>query len=238
MTIFGMLRVKNEARWIADVIGSLNRVCDRIFVMDDNSTDGTAQICAGLGATVYHSPFKDLDEARDKNWLLKKIEAHWDGSKAWVLLIDGDEVLEADGPDKIREAAESDAINAYSFKILYLWNDAQTVRVDGILGRFFRGSMFRLMSGLEFGATRVNGNLHCSSVPTRFANGSRKTNIKLFHLGYMYHEDRIRKWEWYNRVDPNNINEDRYQHMVIGDILPPDTVTMHAGPLKLESLNG
>lgn len=231
-----MLRVKNEARWIADVLKSLERACDRIFVMDDHSTDATASICESAGATVFHSPFDGLDEARDKNWLLGKIEECWDGEKAWILLIDGDEILEQAGPEKIKEVAKSDVANAYAFKILYLWNDPQTVRTDGIYGRFLRGSMFRLVRGLQFGKSRVNGNLHCSSVPSRFAAGVKTTDITLYHLGYMDKADRVRKFEWYNGIDPNNHVEDNYKHCVIGDIFPADSVFVHGGPLRLEKL--
>ena len=34
MTVFGMLRVRNEARWIEEVLRAALPVCERIFVLD------------------------------------------------------------------------------------------------------------------------------------------------------------------------------------------------------------
>jgi glycosyltransferase involved in cell wall biosynthesis len=71
------MRIKNEARWIKRVIESTYPLCERIFVMDDHSTDDTLEICRGLDERVhvYESPFPehDLDESRDKNWLYDKV---------------------------------------------------------------------------------------------------------------------------------------------------------------------
>jgi glycosyltransferase involved in cell wall biosynthesis len=46
----------NEARAIGEVIGNIPAFADTIIVADNNSTDGTAAIAAGLGATVVHEP--------------------------------------------------------------------------------------------------------------------------------------------------------------------------------------
>lgn len=97
-----MLRIRNEERWIAEVIESVMPLCDRIFIMDDHSTDGTLEVCLRYPkVTVFCSPFEGLNEARDKNWLLDQIMRECEAS--WVLCIDGDEVLERNGPDIIRE---------------------------------------------------------------------------------------------------------------------------------------
>jgi hypothetical protein len=60
----------------------------------------------------------------------------------------------------------------------------------------------------------------------------------LWHLGYNDLEDRVRKYAWYNQMDPNNQPEDCYRHMVQGDIteIPADAVLRHAGPLRLQML--
>src|SRR5437899_367770 len=97
----GVFRVKNEARWIERSVRSVLPVCDRVLVMDDHSTDDTAAICRSLGVEVVESPFFDLNEARDKNWLLDQVKADW------ILMIDGDEVL-ASGHAALRNGMRSD----------------------------------------------------------------------------------------------------------------------------------
>lgn len=233
MQIAAMLRVKNEARWIAEVIDSLARVCSPIIVMDDHSDDETAAICEAHGAIVYPSPYEGIDEARDKDWLLRKVEAHCEMG-SYVLCIDGDEVLEPNGPDKVRAMA-STGVDAFKFKVLYLWDSREQVRTDGVYSRFARPSMFRLQPGMSFKRTGSHANFHCSSVPAAYLGRCMDVNISLLHLGYMDRADRLRKYEWYNRIDPGNRVEDGYRHIVQGDIpeVPAHARLAHAGPLKL-----
>jgi glycosyltransferase involved in cell wall biosynthesis len=237
MKIAAMLRIRNEERWIVEVIASLLPIAERIFVLDDHSTDGTRELCRGFAEVELHeSPFEGLDETRDKNHLLDKILPH---DPEWVICVDGDEVLESNGAAKIRDLACRPAA-AYSFRVLYLWDTPQTVRMDGVYGRFYRPSMFRLHANRKarFRTTTAGGNLHCSSVPQEHLPLSARTDVALLHYGYIDRDMRLRKYEYYNRVDPGNDNEDRYRHIVQGDIeaVPSFVPLRHAGPLKLQSL--
>jgi hypothetical protein len=65
------------------------------------------------------------------------------------------------------------------------------------------------------------------------------TDIKFWHYGYMDREDRIKKYRYYQSVDPNNELEDGYRHIVQGDIpeVPADAVLKVAGPLKLQRID-
>lgn len=100
-----------------------------------------------------------------------------------------------------------------------------------------RPSLFRTARGLRFQTTTCGGNLHCSSIPQQLLRHSIRAEIKLHHLGYMHRADRLRKFEWYNRVDPNNTAEDCYRHVVQGDVpeVPADMKLRHAGPLTLKA---
>lgn len=235
MTFVAMLRVKNEARWIERVIRSLQPLCERVYVLDDHSEDYTLDICRSIpGVVAFESPFRGLDESRDKTWLVNQIREF---PADIVVAIDGDEVLEPGGQEKIRRAARRG--NAWTMQVLYLWNDDRTVRVDGVYSRMCRPSMFRL-SACTRGFLRTpfgNGaNLHCSSVPQELLHGARPTDIRLLHLGYRDREDRLRKYEFYCRIDPNNPAEDGYRHIVQGDLpeIPAAARLRHAGPLTLQ----
>jgi glycosyltransferase involved in cell wall biosynthesis len=233
MKIAAMLRVKNEARWITDVIASIRELCAEIIVLDDHSTDDTAALASAAGAKVIESPFELLDESRDKNFLLTLVS---EKCPDWVLCIDGDEVLE---PGEYNHYKVVPLIlnrarwDAYSLWIRYLWDSPSQIRTDGIYRKFSRPSLFRLKRGQAFRNTRYGGNLHCGNVPD-FMRGELLP-VSLLHYGYMHREDRIRKYEWYNTVDPKNPFEDGYRHMVIGDIFPAESKFRHAGPLKLEA---
>lgn len=244
-TFFGFLRVRNEARWIERVVQALQPLCQKIFVFDDNSSDETPLLCAQLGCTVYRSPFEGIDEARDKNWLLEKI---WQespprepgpGSQTWIIAIDGDEELEPAGPAKVRNAAVGDT-HSLAFKIIYLWDTPDQIRRDGLYGRFTRGSAFRMISPLHsFRTTDRKTNFHCGSVPRQLMGMTRNCDVRLFHYGYLEKADRLRKYEFYNRLDGGNRMEDCYRHMVQGDVpeVPADAKLLHAGPLELCALD-
>lgn len=242
-----MLRVKNESRWIAEVIQSLLPLCDRVFVFDDHSEDDTKTITQQQGSAmrVFSSPFSGLNEARDKNWLYDRVIAECE--PRWVLCIDGDEVLEKRGPQEIRnwcaiqEAPEfaplGPGATSGKFKIEYLWNDPQTVRVDRIYGDFWRPSLFRpfhadpdkpddlkVLAECRWRATpfgrKVDGNepnLHCSSVPQRFIHGAKMVPVRLKHYGYMERAQRVAKMDWYTSIDWHNESEGHYLHMIQGD---------------------
>lgn len=252
MPIFGVLRIKNEARWIDRVVRSIQPVCDEILVLDDHSTDETAAICRRLGARVYPSRMKGLDESRDKDWLLERAirrvpqeDQHWlDGnpnSPYWILAIDGDEELVQKDIEMLRGLARQDGPHAWSLRILYLWNAANVWRTDGVYGRFSRPSLFRLMNR-KFRYQKTpwgNGaNFHCSSIPQELLGHARSSEVRLIHWGYIDRDLRKRKYDWYNQIDANNVGEDCYRHIVQGDdpAIPPNLQLRWAGPLKLEPL--
>lgn len=233
----GMLRVRNEARWIGEVIASILPLCSHVFILDDHSTDATVRICSAFErVTVFESPFTGLNEARDKNWLYDQIIAFCEPQ--WILCIDGDEVLDEGGARAICEScAGADAPHAFALKIEYLWNDPRTVRTDRIYGDFWRPSLFRpfhenpmvpdsrtLLREFRFMSTpfgrRRNGdepNLHCSSVPQRFLHGFKFCPARLKHYGYMLREWRVKKLDYYTSIDWKNAAEDCYRHMCQGD---------------------
>jgi glycosyltransferase involved in cell wall biosynthesis len=244
--IVAALRVKNESRWLADVLRSVSW-CDAIYLFDDHSTDGTPAIARECGAVVMASPFDDFNEARDKEYLITMVAAkHKIGT--WVLMIDGDEVLEPQGEGLIRSMIASNPIQlSFSLRILYLWNSRKKIRVDGVYGQFKRPSLFRLVGRYSFKKSGINGNIHCSCVPVANFVSHARCPAALLHLGYMEKVDRIRKWEWYNALDPVNMREGydpahpergSYPHMIQGDIpqVPANIVLKHSGPLELRDL--
>jgi Glycosyl transferase family 2 len=231
VNIVGAIRVKNEARWIKRVVDAMSPLCQRIVVLDDHSDDDTATICDDLECDVISSPFEHLNEAGDKNFLISRC-----GSADWILMMDGDEVLLPDGVDMIRKCAQQSTALAFSFHILYAWDREDQIRTDGIYRDFWRGRMFRPVSGSRFEGKAPG--FHCYSVPPLQRASEQRIPGRVLHLGYLHRADRIRKYQWYNRMDPNNEAEDWYRHMVQGDLpeVPAGATLKHAGPLRLEKI--
>jgi len=236
--IAAMLRIKNEARWIRAAVASILPVCERVFVLDDHSSDGSGEICRSFGekVVVIPSPFEGIDETRDKNLLLSEVTRC---APQWCLCIDGDEILEPSGPDHLLAAISHASCQCYSMRIVYLWNRPDAMRVDGVYGRFWRPSLFRPQAGLWFRTTSYGGHFHCGNVPADLLHSSATLPARLYHLGYMCREDRLKKYYWYNRIDPGNEDEDCYRHMIQGDLpeVPAHLALKHAGPLKIARLS-
>lgn len=237
MRVAAMLRVKNEARWIKRVVEAALRVCQRAYVLDDHSTDGTFEILDAMpNVCVYPSPFEGLDETRDKDYILGFVnKSEWD----WVLAVDGDEELLASDAPVLLEWMQHSQHHALTLQVIYLWNDDQTIRTDGVYSRMCRPSAFRPSHGERFVSTNAHGNLHCTNVPYNLIHGSIRCPVRLLHYGYMHQDDRLRKFAYYNDVDPGNRREDYYRHIVQGDVpdVPADAQLKHAGPLTLEPIS-
>lgn len=213
-------------------------LCEHLYFLDDKSTDESAAIAASIpNVTVWPMPdglAATNSEAAHKNWMLAHVVAK--SNPVWIFHLDSDEILTPESIPLIR-ANLNTPHKCMSFRVRYLWNDEHTVRVDGVYGQFARQSMFRPVEGAQF--TGNPPGFHCGSTPMSLWNSCCYPGAELLHLGYLHREDRIRKFHWYQEQDKDNWLEDRYLHMVIGDIpeLPADAVRKHGGPLKLEPLN-
>jgi glycosyltransferase involved in cell wall biosynthesis len=235
--IVGLMRVKNEERWIARSVTSLKRIADVVFMLDDHSTDRTPVIARACGAKVVPSPFEGTNEVRDKDFILEYAIEHAGpfAGNDWAIMIDGDEVI--DDPwvilNDMEEAAKT--ARALSLRVLYYWNDEETIRMDGVYGKFYRPSAWPIGTDprARFRETEFGGNFHCGSVPGVFTRYHMRSGARIWHYGYMLKEDRIRKYHWYNKMDPNNAVEDGYRHMVVGDLFPESSRFKWGGPLRL-----
>jgi len=216
LSVIGAMRIKNETQWIRRSIESQLDICGKVLVLDDHSTDDTRDIVRSFGSrcVLIESPFEGVDEGRDKSFLLKHLIA---ADPEWVLLIDGDEVLEKGAGDVIRREMMVERVVSYRLRVAYFWDSENKVRVDGIYANFSRPSLFRVrgQSGLYF-PTGAGGNFHCGSCPEglRGGEGGIVSDARIKHYGYLTWEERQRKYEFYNKLDPNNQAEDCYRHIV------------------------
>jgi glycosyltransferase involved in cell wall biosynthesis len=98
------LITKNESADIAACLQSLGGIADEIVVVDDFSTDGTPEICQGLGARVLTRRFDGF--AAQKQFALDQTAG------TWALSLDADERLTPAGVAEIRVLMNSNAAHA------------------------------------------------------------------------------------------------------------------------------
>jgi glycosyltransferase involved in cell wall biosynthesis len=223
--VLGIMRIKNEAEWIQHSLESQlgyagwegSGICDKVLVLDDHSTDETRTICRSFGenrVVLFESPFQGIDEGRDKNLLLQYAIM---ANPEWVVCIDGDEVLERAAVATLKSEFASPQVCAYAPRVLYFWDSLETVRVDGVYANFRRFSAFRVRgqntSALLFPATGKAG-FHCGNAPQGLTGQWLSSAANIKHYGYVDRDQRQRKFEWYNKIDPNNESEDCYRHII------------------------
>jgi len=96
---------KNEARNIEDCLRSV-AWAQEIVVVDQYSTDGTADMAKGLGARVYQESWKGF--ARQKNCAVEKATGDW------ILSLDADERITVPLKEEIEETmGRKDAFHGY-----------------------------------------------------------------------------------------------------------------------------
>lgn len=147
-----IILTKNAESLIADCIDSLS-FCDEIIVVDDYSTDRTADIAKMMGASVY--PYSSESFAKKRNLGLKKAKGKW------VIYLDADERLSDELRDRIKKItqAKHDIYSAYRLyrKNFYLGNHEWPVLEK--LERLFKRTKLEEWYGELHETARVDGEI-------------------------------------------------------------------------------
>lgn len=164
--------VKNEARLISQCLESAQRVAGQLVVVDTGSTDQTPQLALEAGAEVYHHPWRDsFSEARNHSLDYARGE--------WILILDGDEVLDPETTHLIEELDLSDrAPDAYLFEVRNFTTDRAVKEESGLISqvRLFRNSPAHRYGGL------VHNQLH--NTETHELLSGPVVPIQILHYGY------------------------------------------------------
>lgn len=96
--IVGIALVRNEDRFIAQVLRNALDFCDLIHVADHQSTDRTPEILAALAAESPKLDVRRIREPRESNALL----APYVSTPTWIFGIDGDEIYDPAGLTRLR----------------------------------------------------------------------------------------------------------------------------------------
>jgi len=118
--------VKNENANLARCLRSVQGLVDEMVVVDTGSTDDTVAIATSFGAKVAHFAWID-DFAAARNESLR----HCTGD--WVLVLDGDESVDALDHALIRKACTEDGPAGYFLTLRSYFLDASGVMLDQII---------------------------------------------------------------------------------------------------------
>lgn len=106
MTVSVVIIAINEEEWIENCLLSAKQVADQIIVVvDDRTTDKTAEIAKKMGANVFVHKFTGFSEM--KNFAFSK------ATSDWIFSLDGDERISKELADQIKKVV-SQPTNRYA----------------------------------------------------------------------------------------------------------------------------
>ncbi|MBF0387015.1 MAG: glycosyltransferase family 2 protein [Candidatus Omnitrophica bacterium] len=114
--ITAVIIVKDEEERVVKAIASARAVADEIIVVDDHSTDRTAEVARGLGCKVVIRALNDAFGAqRNAGAALARND--------WILMIDADEVIPDKSLEEIRRLfaneVDSDALSVRIVNVMF-----------------------------------------------------------------------------------------------------------------------
>ena len=104
--ISACLIVKNEERFLAQCLRSIQPLVDEIVVVDTGSRDQTRQIAAEFGARLFDFKWTG-DFAAARNESLRHAQGQW------ILIVDADECVRPFDPSKLRRMLRASSNAAY-----------------------------------------------------------------------------------------------------------------------------
>jgi len=150
--ISAIILTKNAENVIADCIDSV-LFCDEVIIIDDYSTDRTAELAKHLGASVF--PYSSESFAKKRNLGLSKAKGKW------ILYLDSDERVSPELRDAIKTVLErkKDIYAAYRLnrKNFYLGNNEWPTMEK--LERLFKKTKLEEWYGDLHESPRVNGDI-------------------------------------------------------------------------------
>jgi glycosyltransferase involved in cell wall biosynthesis/Tfp pilus assembly protein PilF len=164
------LIARNEEKFIARCLASVRSLADQIVVVDTGSTDRTVEIAKEHGAEVHSFPWCD-DFSAARNAALDRVRGDW------VLVLDADEELTAEGREVLLQEMRAGDVMAYRLPMVDVGKEDE--------GCSYVPRLFRNAPAL-FYVGRIHEQVFSSIEVRRSEWGmeSRLSKATLLHHGY------------------------------------------------------
>lgn len=197
--------VRNEEhRYLRQALETHRPWIDRAVIIDDGSTDSTVALCRemleGIPLTLIVNPdslFADEVNLRKQQW-----ETTVATGPEWILNLDADEILTTDF-GIVRNQLLGGTEDAIYFRLFDMWSKTH-YRDDEYWQAHAYYRPFLVRYRPEWSYEWKETPQHCGRFPLtiqHFAYGCHSPRVK--HYGWARAEDRIRKYERYQALDPD-----------------------------------
>lgn len=215
--------VKNEgSRFLRQVLQEHRKYIDEAVIIDDGSTDNTADICREvLQGIPLHlirnnvSRFSHESELRKQQW-----EAVVKTNPEWILSLDADEIFEAGFPGELDSLLRADNCDLFCFRLYDFWDDNH-YREDMYWRSHQSYRPFLLRYREDFTYLWNDLPQHCGRLPENiFELPHQLSSLRLKHLGWSKPEYRLEKYLRYMLLDPDGQYGWKEQYLSILDQHP------------------
>lgn len=205
-----MITRNEQGRYLDQVLTEMKKVCNKIVVLDDDSDDGTAELCIDYGCKVFvteHCLWEGREnELRQMSFTLATREAK-DGD--WILCLDADEIMtNIEYLPELIDALDNGELkpiqaDGIGFPLFDMW-DEQQYRDDEYWSAHKRPWVMCIKYDSKKDYKWNEQGLHCGRFPMNASeNFVFTTDAAIKHMGWATELDRIKKYQRYMKVDPD-----------------------------------
>lgn len=217
----------NNGKYLRDSLAQTSKFADKIIIhfCRANISDLEIEKLKEEFPKIYKVQRYDgiFQEDYERSWLLQEaLKLQEAGEADWCISVDDDEIYE----DKFIERSKK-MMKPRNPEIFGYWCQWRTIwdkrgkdeyfRKDSTFGKFSNYRFFRLIKGMEITSKHPEGH-HCGSAPWIAEENLRWSNIRVKHLGYNTHEQRLKKYHFYEANDhfktKADIGNDDYSHLI------------------------
>lgn len=207
--LYAISCVFNEEYYLHTFLDHLRDYVDGFIFLDDGSTDRTRFILENDPKVkkIIKNPVKNdslvYDEAGNKELILRETyELSIDKANTWVLCCDPDERFELRFLKQLRKLTSTYSNTCYGVHFREIRCDKKYFRCDGIWGHKEKYILFPLDSTMSFESTHQQ-RIHVAWYYDNLNSRLKMTDYSLYHLRMLKSDDRKRRAQLYNSIDPN-----------------------------------
>ncbi|WP_239004724.1 glycosyltransferase family 2 protein [Paenibacillus tepidiphilus] len=198
--------VRNEGgRFLQQVLREHRKYIDEAVIIDDGSTDDTAEICRreleGIPLRLVQntvSKFSNEAELRKQQW-----DETLKSRPEWILSLDADELFEKSFAAEVETLLREESCDLFCFRLYDFWDD-EHYREDVFWQAHQSYRPFLIRYREDFGYTWNNLPQHCGRLPENiFELPHQLSNLRIKHLGWSRPEYRLDKYLRYMLLDPD-----------------------------------
>ncbi len=204
VNVISLTRVYNGATYLPRFLSQMKRLANEVLIVDDGSKDNTVEICQQYNVKVKSLPHT-AHGGMLCNYLYKWAEEF---DPMWVICCDVDDLFPEELESNVMDLFNKLCPNSYFMPYLYLWDNENNYRCDGIYANTHAIKIYKYIKGY-YPNTRKE---HANPLPMdqEVLLPYMPIGLPLLHFGYINEEERLKRFNYYSHRD----NIENYNHII------------------------